>query len=292
VLAFLLLLGLAISQWSSIKNVLEGHASELILAMGLLFPLTALNLYAEVRKWFSLLKTERMNVRMGYYQVLSGMCSGFVTPNRIGEFAGRMVYLPKEYHDIAAAAAISGSVIQGSITALFGIVGLAFFPVFPEGITSFDPLIIAGLVTCIMLILALSFRGIVRSLSKRFTATAHYFSTMGRPLILRAMTWALFRYLIFSTQFVIALYCFGFQGSLYEAFSGVFLLYFCQSYIPGPGMGELGIRELLALVLFTSFLPHPLLAVLAGLTVWLANIGLPVLAGVSIMGFSLRNGYR
>lgn len=258
----------------------------------LIFPLTAANLFCEVKKWHALLGAGTMSVRRGYVQVLSGMCSGFVTPNRIGEFAGRLAFLPEKLKHKGPAATFTGSFLQGSITALFGAIGLVFFPFFPERFTNANGLYFAGLFA--VLIAALIFFIISRSDAKydRLKAAFRYFKALRRTDLIKASGWALLRYLCFSTQFVISLYCFGFSGTLFEAYTGVFLLYFCQSFIPGAALGELGIREVLAMVIFGAFLEHPLAAVFAGLTVWLANIGIPVLAGVSITGFSLRNGHR
>jgi len=258
----------------------------------LIFPLTAVNLYCEVKKWHALLGTRDLSLRRGYMQVLAGICSGFVTPNRIGEFAGRLAFLPEKLKAKGPAATFTGSFLQGTATVLFGVLGLIFFPFFPEKFTDPKGLYAAGIIFVLIVTAVFFINSSSDAKFTRFKAALRYFKALRRADLVKASGWAVLRYLCFSTQFVISLYCFGFGGTLFEAYTGVFLLYFCQSFIPGAALGELGIREVLAMVIFGAFLEHPLQAVFAGLTVWLANIGIPVLAGVSITGFSLRHDHR
>ncbi len=106
-----------------------------------------------------------------------------------------------------------------------------------------------------------------------------------RADLLKAFCWATLRYAIFSTQFVILLVAFGFNGSLIEAYSGVFLLYVIQSYIPGSFLSELGVREVLSVLFFASFFENPLGAPLAAFCLWVLNIGLPILSWSVYSGF-------
>ncbi len=288
-IACAVLTGALLASWQHLKDILSDNYASIALSLAIVFPLTGLNLYFEVKKWFALLQTKSISVTQGYLQVLSGICSGFITPNRLGEFAGRMAYLPQRYHAKAPFGAALGSMVQGGITLMFGLVGLMFYPKFPFHLTS-----LKGLATLMaLLVLAIAAVFIFKAYAKFcLTALARvraYLSTVDLQSLAEVAFYGLLRYMVFTTQFVLVLFFLGYTGTLVHAFLGVFLLYFCQSIIPGSAMGELGIREVLAMFIFGSFLPHPLLAALAGLLVWLANIGLPVVAGVSILGFSLRN---
>jgi hypothetical protein len=112
-----------------------------------------------------------------------------------------------------------------------------------------------------------------------------------RKRILAVLMWAGLRYLVFSTQFVLALLILGFEGSIAICYAGVFLLYLCQSYIPGASLGELGVREVLAVFIFGASMPYPLLAALAGFIMWAANIAIPVLIGSLSFGLG-RTSFR
>lgn len=250
--------------------------------------LTFFNIYCESQKWRQLVSSELVGIKAAYTQVVAGLCSGFLTPNRVGEFAGRRYMMPHGEKHKAFLVTLAGSGLQGGVTALFGLVGLIYFPLRPvQGGYAFSDWTYLGLGAFGLLIFIYvlykkpnNYQGLLRSL-------AHLRELPGAN-ILSAGFWAVLRYVIFSTQFVLALLLLGFNGEVAMCYAGVFLLYFCQSYIPGAAFGELGVRELLAVVIFGPWMPNPLLAALAGFIVWAANIGLPVLIGSALYGLRLK----
>lgn len=271
-------------------GLIAERSKVMVPGMAIVFFLTWLNLYCEVRKWYTLLGAKGLSVARGFRQVLSGMSSGFITPNRLGEFAGRMLFLPKSYRPIAPVSALAGSFIQGGLTLVLGCCAVWIYPIFPEEATQIHVPYLGIFVFAVIAILAMVARKKVGRLHRNFMKSAAHLRSIPTRRWLAATCWALLRYAVFAVQFVIALYILGFSGGLSLAFSGVFLLYFCQSFIPGPAFGELGIREVLAVVIFGPFMPHPVLAAAAGFTVWVANIAIPVLAGASLVGYSARYG--
>lgn len=259
-------------------------------AITAVFVLTWLNLYCEVRKWFTLLGAQGLSLAEGFRQVLSGMSSGFITPNRLGEFAGRMLFLPKPYRAIAPVSALAGSSIQGAVTFLLGLVAVWVFPVFPDEATQVKFPYIGMILLIITVLLLLLSRRLRIRLMQFLGKSVDHMRRLPAHRWMTAAFWAAMRYAVFAVQFVLTLYILGFDGGPILAFAGVFLLYFCQSFIPGPAFGELGIREVLAIIIFGPFMPHPVLAAAAGFTVWLANIAIPVVAGASLVGYSARYG--
>lgn len=252
--------------------------------------LTGLNLYCEVRKWQVLVNYPDLSDREAFRQVLSGMCSGFITPNRLGEFAGRMYLMPSAIRDKAFAMTFTGSTLQAAVTCTFGIVGILLYPIFPHQLTDIRTnlfMMSIGLLFGLVLLLVYMKKP---SLFTRFSISVKHIRSIGYKMVVRAFSWAFLRYMVFATQLVIALWILGFNGSLVECYAGAFLLYFCQSYIPGSAFGELGIRELLATFIFGSFMANPLLGALAALIVWACNIGIPVMLGVTLFGISVKNG--
>lgn len=267
------------SAQDSLSEAFSGEALRFAPLLLLVFPLTWLNLYCEVKKWHALSGAESTGVRAGFVQVLAGICSGFITPNRIGEFAGRTAHLPESCQKYGPAATFTGSFIQGGITFFFGLIGVFTFPFMPLE-PAFPP---AGLALSAAALLALLLVFVVRRISPRLDARISsalgWVRTVGVSRFVKAAVWAALRYAVFCLQFAAALYCFGFTGHFTVALSGVALLYFCRFFIPGTPFGELGIRESLAVIIFGAMTVHPLGAVFAGLAVWSANIGVPVLAG-------------
>ncbi len=275
--------------WPALADAASSNLALLLWGMLLVIPLAILNLFCESKKWIVLLGARDLSIRQAFLQVLSGMCSAFVTPNRIGDVAGRMTLLPRAYHKHAAGSAIAGSILQVSLTAFFGCLGLLLFPLWPEGVFAFEHLYpaLVGISLAFALLFALRrpFKAYVNALLRHFG----YLFSLPLPSIRSAFLWALARYAIFSTQFVLLLFLLGFTGSWWQAYAGVCLLFACQSMVPGAAFGELGVREVLAVFFFGAFLPHPLMAIVAGLLLWMSNIALPVLCGVGVLGLSLHH---
>lgn len=250
----------------------------------LLFPLlvaallSVLNLSTETAKYQSLFGKNRINFTDSFCSVLAGMSVGIWTPNRVGEFVGRLRYAPDGEKKRSMGATVAGSFLQGGITILCACVGLILFDFNIAMPVDLNLLLALGLIFALAMVLVFR-KGPIARLRKK-----HY-EVNGAELLV-AFGWAILRYAIFSTQFVILLFAFGFNGTLIEAFSGVFLLYAIQSYIPGSFLSELGVREVLSVLFFSSFFENPIGAPLAAFCLWALNIGLPIL------GWSLYSGVK
>ncbi len=240
--------------------------------------LTFVNLYIEMRKWKCLLGTESVGEKLAFKAVLVGMGAGFLSPNRLGEFAGRISVLPPSIRKKASLMTFAGSGIQGVVTIIFGVVGLIIYPNWPEFslLNYLEPSFTLVLVLAIAAVLLFWFKEPLKQHSRSIILEL---SKLSAAALSAGFGWAILRYAVFSSQFVLALYLFGFQGNLLMAYAGVMMLYFCQSYVPFSALGELGVREVLALFIFSPFMESPYQAVLASMTVWCANIALPVLCG-------------
>ena len=78
-------------------------------------------------KWKKLLSRIRpVPFGRAFKSMLSGMSFSLVTPNRVGDFAGRIIHIAPGYKLKAAIASMIGSVAQMCITATFGICGLIY----------------------------------------------------------------------------------------------------------------------------------------------------------------------
>ena len=257
-------------------QVLSDHLSMLIL----IFSLTFLNLYFEMRKWSVLVNSPLLGRKQAFSSVMVGMCSGFITPNRVGEFAGRAALLPKAVRKKASIMTFAGAGVQGSVTFLAGLIGFWYYPIIPQ-LKSYAEMMPALFYSILAIALAaLVILWFKKPLKPYIASILKHIKSLSPNLLLKSFAWAIGRYLIFSTQFVLALYTVGFTGSLWLCYSGIFLLYFCQSYLPLTALGELGVREVLAVLILGPFLPDPFLAAIATLIVWVANIGIPVLIGL------------
>lgn len=244
--------------------------------------LAPVNLSAEAMKWHVLMGRETFGFRRALAGVLNGLCTGFVTPNRLGDVVGRWRIAPRGLKHKAVATSVVGSTLQGLATIAGGIFGVLAYPYLPtlQWPASSDSSTWFGFLPYFLLAggalaVAVSIRyfpGMRREMHHIFAA----FRGVGRRIILRGWFWALARYCVFTCQFVASLYVFGFSGSWLDACAGVGLVFLIQSYMPGALFAEIGVREVAAVVVFAPFFAHPLYAVPAALSLWMVNVVLPI----------------
>ncbi len=265
----------------------NGIWPELPFALLIVFAITPLNLYCETRKWSILMGAGHIPFSLALKQVLAGLCAGFVTPNRIGEFAGRLYKMPQHLIKKGATMALAGSAIQSSITLLFGLVAIFMFPLVPNSIKAWSAsweLIFAVFLLLFICIVAIHLP-VVR---RRIYEAWRLLRTVNLSTLFHALKWGILRYLVFTAQFIFILKFFGCELSGKDCFFGVALLYFCQSIVPGAAFGELGVRETLSIAIFGAFMPGALMPAIVALIIWLANIVIPVVAASLIFGYARR----
>jgi len=279
----ILLTVLACIKYHDIQSFAFPIDLELLLQVLLVGFLTMINLSFEVFKYQVLYGRTDMNLRLALKSILSGMTVGIWTPNRAGEFIGRLKWAPKKKRVDAIRATVLGSLLQGLVTLVMGVLGIFYFDFSVQLDLPISMFILIGMVLLVASIIVFWSRPKPRFQEIRLKTSFNK--------ILLASCFAVLRYFVFSTQFVILLYAFGLEGDLWQVYLGVFVLYVIQTYMPGSMLSELGIREVLAVFLFAPFFEGELGAVLAAFCLWLLNIGIPI-ASWSIYGTLNRLALR
>ncbi len=268
-----------------------GSARWLLLAAAALVPV---NWGLETLKWrFLARRIEPLTLAAAGRAVLLGLTLGFSTPNRVGDYAARVLMLRSRHRLDALGAVFLGRYAQLVVTVMAGSVGAGYFLV-EHHLRGFPLVQISAVVGLVgvnaALLLALAAGGRV---AKALTAVPalRRWARMGRVLgaystgeMAAVLAWSGGRYVVFASQFGLLLAAFGVQCSLGEgalAVSGTFLL---KSLVPSlSALTDVGARELSA-VHFFGLLGQPALPVLsASLCLWLLNIALPSAVGLVLV---------
>jgi len=86
------------------------------------FLLVIANYLCEVQKWRTLMKVFfKVKYSTAIKAILVGITVAIFTPNRIGEYAGRVLYIPKKYAVETVAVTIVGSISQMIVILFFGL---------------------------------------------------------------------------------------------------------------------------------------------------------------------------
>ncbi|WP_457080765.1 lysylphosphatidylglycerol synthase transmembrane domain-containing protein [Hymenobacter sp. HD11105] len=252
--------------------------------------LVPVNWGLEAWKWWRLARhLEPVSFQRSFRAVLVGLTLGFVTPNRVGDYAGRIIELKSRRLD-ALGAVFLGRYCQLVVTIMAGTLGLLYFLLIFY--VSDYPATELGLVVATVLLnaavllplyrsrLLLAALGLVRPL-RRLRPYLAVMPTYRARALHAVLAISGLRYVVFCVQFGLLLVAYGARpsaGPALAAISGTFLL---KSLVPSlNALADVGVRELSATHLF-GLLGQPALPVLsASLSLWVLNIALPSAAGL------------
>jgi uncharacterized membrane protein YbhN (UPF0104 family) len=268
----------------------EGEGGPVLLALGLI----PLNWGLEAVKWQLLSrKIERVSFGQAYRAVLVGICLGFITPNRVGDYAGRILELKSRHRLEALGAIFLGRFCQLLVTLAAGSLGLIYFALItrPLPVTGLLPGIGVSLAAlnlggCFILFNPRIILGLVAAMPflNRFVAYLSVISQYGPGEIAWLLFWSALRYLVFMGQFLLLLWAFGVGAGLLPMTMGVAGTYLLKSVLPSfNAFTDLGMRELSAMYFFSLLGQDKVLVMSASLSLWLLNIALPSLTGLLLV---------
>ncbi len=255
--------------------------------------LVPLNWGLEAWKWHRLARhLEPVSFGRSFRAVLLGLTLGFATPNRVGDYAGRILEL-KSRRVAALGAVFLGRYCQLVVTVLAGGAGLVWFGLrfyltgYPAAQLGVAAAALAGAGLVLLPLyrarLLLAALGLWRPL-RRFRPALAVLPTYPVRELNAVLGLSALRYAVFGGQFLLLLAAYGVAvppGPAVAAVAGTFLL---KSLVPSiNALADVGVRELSATHLF-GLLGQPALPVLsASLSLWVINIALPSAAGLLLV---------
>lgn len=249
----------------------------------------------EALKWKILVKhIENISFSTAFKGILAGVSLAINTPNRVGEYFGRIIYLKEGNRLRAISLTIVGSISQLIITVIFGTFGLIFLRQFLSGTTNnliglsllWIDIIIYGSIGVSVLLVLIYFRlsFLIRLVEKiPFVTKYVYFiqkledfewKELSTILIL-----SLFRYSVFIIQYVLLLQVFDVNIGLWQSCWLTFVMFLVMAVVPTIALAELGLRGQVSLLLYGILSTNTLGIVLTASGIWLINLVVPALAG-------------
>ncbi|MBI1194168.1 MAG: hypothetical protein GC205_13505 [Bacteroidetes bacterium] len=272
-----------------VRNPLRGQALPWFLLALVLVPL---NWGLESAKWRRLINSlESVGARKAFSAVLSGVTLGLFTPNRIGEYGGRLLYLEPRHRWTGVSLSLVGSYAQNLITLFAGTVCGSIYlrrhPDFPVNLPdwAFPALALAWGVALFGYVTLPVWAGerIGQRLPRRIRPHITALKALSHWVLFQALIFSAARFLVFTAQYLVLLRVYGVSlppGAALTAVGTVFLL---QSVLPSFAAVELLKRGNIALLVF-GFLEAGEPAVLAtSSTLWLINLVLPALVGYVLL---------
>lgn len=280
------------ASWKNISNVMLGsEAWKSWLALALV----AMNWGIEARKWMELLSPLiSISFMKSLKAILAGVAFAVNTPNRIGEYGGRILYLPEGTRIQAVSLTLIGSYSQLLVTLVMGTAGLW---IFSDLIWIRLLAVLLSTITLFLLFLYLRISWLVRRLEKipgieNWGKAFQVIDLIPVRILLRVLGWSVLRYVIFAIQYILLLQIFGVTHDIWSAWWMISIQFIILAIVPTIAMAEIGIRGKLALELFGRVSTNQLGIISAAISIWLMNLVIPAILGslliIRIKIFSTR----
>lgn len=260
--------------------------------LALVFILLPFNWLFEAIKWQMLVsKIQEISLFQAVKAVLSGIFTGFFTPNRVGELVGRVSFLKNENRKSGITLSILNSLTQNIIMALFGIPACILFLLSQNEILNTEIvryLFILGISLILFGLVYYNLPQLSRRLKlNRFSAKISSFSDCLSEYsitdLLRIMLLTFIRYSVFCVQFYFMLLFFGVDIEVWEALIAIPTSYLFVTFTPSLAFSEAAVRSSYAVLIIGAFSSPEIPIILAGVSIWIVNFVLPMLAGSVIM---------
>ncbi|KAA3437911.1 lysylphosphatidylglycerol synthase domain-containing protein [Rufibacter hautae] len=287
----------SVLSFQTLRQIWDTKSTALFIAAVLL----PVNWGVEASKWqFLSRKFEKISFLEAYRAVLVGLTLGFVTPNRMGDYAGRILTMHRKDRADAIGAILLGRLCQLFATVLMGSGAIAFF-VFKYYVPLASPVGVSVLLALLLvnswaLALLFSFQWAIGLLERVsfLRRWVHYFSVIGTyssAELTKTLLISGARYLVFMGQFIALLWAFGVHLSVEEYVWGVSGTFLMKSVVPSiNALADIGMRELSAMHFFGLMGQDPLLVLGASLSLWTMNIALPSVVGlIFVLPLKLSN---
>jgi Lysylphosphatidylglycerol synthase TM region len=255
--------------------------------------LVLVNWGLEARKWQVLLQPiESIRFLQSFKAILSGVAFSINTPNRIGEYGGRVLYVKEGHRWEAVSLTIIGSLSQLIITLLMGMGGVLFLvtnDLLSKSTQSYSlwlRVLFFGTAVVHAVLLLLYFRlGWMVNWLEKIPKLPSFFKHLAViekipvMVLLRVLSLSGVRYSVFVIQYILLLQLFNVDITIPQAFWLVAVLYLVLATIPSIALAEIGIRGKVSLLLFGMLSANNEGILLSAGIIWFINLVLPALAG-------------
>jgi hypothetical protein len=257
----------------------------------------------EARKWQLLMQVlQPISFMAAFRSVLCGVTFSLNTPNRMGEFAGRILFVEEGKRIRAVTLSIAGGMAQLIITMLMGCFGLMYLLYSADASVSVTDIpvfwlriFLYGSILSTLVFILFFFRlgWMTKLLEKlpyagRFSKYINVLDTFDAKILLRLLSLSLYRYIVFVLQYIFMLQLLQVEQSVWTGYWIITVMFWILAIIPSIAIAELGIRGSVAKAMF-SYSTNTLGILTATFGIWFVNLFIPALIGsLLILGFKTK----
>ncbi len=274
------------------KTINESFNGPLIVNLFAVLFLMIINWSIEAVKWkLSVQHVQPVSFLRSFKAVLSGVSFSVSTPNRIGEYFGRVLYMDEGKRLRVISLTILGSTSQLIITFFFGLIGLYFLrnSLLEAHVLSWpgwiDIILYGGTMAFVILtVLYFRLRWIPAWLEKvpGFNKYEYLITELGKmdaTLLLKLLSISMLRYLVFLVQYYLLFRFFGVDISWWQGFCATAVVFFMMAIIPTIALFEVVQRIFVATAIFKVFTSNLVGVGFVTTTIWFINLVIPAVTG-------------
>lgn len=259
----------------------------------------------EARKWQLVMRRDGgITFKIAFKAIFTGATMASFTPNRMGEYLGRILYVKEGRRIAAISLTMVCSMAQLLITLLAGVGGLIFlYPLLTKagadtgsGLTT-----TVATVGALLLLLGLGyffFPRLVRRLARmprirRMGAFLKVLENLEPNILLRILFLSFVRYIVFVIQYSLVFPVFSVSLGFGRVLGGMSVVFLVMAIVPTfTFLTELGLRWGASIRVLEIFSSNTIGIFAASFAIWLINLVIPALIGslliVSIKLFKTR----
>lgn len=252
------------------------------------FLLMPLNWFLESIKWGKLLDNiQKLSLSEKFKSVFFGQAFGFVTPNRLGDYGGRLMYILKENRIKALQSTFVASLYQTTITFCIGIPAFIFWlsknAFFYHKI---DELIWMPTLILFVVLLLFTFqlKRVVKFILRfkffhPYANEINWFLLLPKSLLTKTFLLSLLRYIVFLIQYILVVYSFDPIFSWMDIISIIASIYLLTTIIPTGFISDLIVRGASGILLFLPIIDSEETILLISFIIWFINIAMAAIIG-------------
>ncbi len=284
-------------RWEQIRD--SWHNWKFWLVVALMF----VNWGIETRKWQLLIHhVQDFTFYRSFKSVLSGCSVTMLTPNRIGEYGGRILYVKEENRIKGISLTLVGSISQLLVTMVMGCAGLLYLRLISHHNSDIarvlpefwgDVLIYLSLgLTVILLLFYLRLGWLVRMMERlpslqKVVNHIKVLDEFNDRNLVQILLLSFARYFVFVLQYILLLQVMHVTIPVILCFWLMTVFYLVMAVAPTIGFIDLPIRISASWAIFKLFTVNELGVGTASLGIWLINLVIPAVLG-SLLIFSIK----
>jgi MFS family permease len=276
----------------------------MILNLVAVFLLMIVNWGVEAFKWkVAVQRIQRVTYITAFKAILSGTSFSVTTPNRVGEYLGRVLYMDEGNRLKAISLTIAGSMSQLLITLFMGLLGFVVLrkPIENGHLLSalWIDVMLYGVIVVLVILTVFYFRlsWIIRWVDRlpgvrRWAWLLKELEEFHATLLLQILSLSALRFLVFLIQYYLLFRLFNVEITWWQGLWAVSVSFLVMAVIPTIALfTDLGLRGQVSLKLIGLFSGNSLGIGLTSVSIWFINLIIPALAG-SLLILSIKRIFK